>query len=245
MISIFCLRLAFGMIAPLVLLPASIVPPRFFRVQFLVALALVVIAALFLRHAVDTPLGIALGAACFLGMAGSIVWHTDEAPLGRVLFWLFAIVLGVALFWTGQVRQTEMSWLRVADDYVGALLLGGAASAMLMGHSYLIAPAMTMSPLNRLLGCLSLALAVRVVLAGVGLWYWTRERSGHSLEVGLWLGARWVLLLILIGLTWMACETARIRSTQSATGILYVATIVCFLSELLAMLLLENTGVPL
>ena len=32
MIVTFCLRLAFGMIAPLVLLPASVVPPRFFRV---------------------------------------------------------------------------------------------------------------------------------------------------------------------------------------------------------------------
>ena len=32
----------------------------------------------------------------------------------------------------------------------------------------------------------------------------------------------------------MAWETARIRSTQSATGILYVVTIVCFLGELLS-----------
>jgi hypothetical protein len=40
----------------------------------------------------------------------------------------------------------------------------------------------------------------------------------------------------------MAWETARIRSTQSATGILYVVTIVVFLGELLSMLLIDKTG---
>ena len=38
-------------------------------------------------------------------------------------------------------------------------------------------------------------------------------------------------------LCWMAWQTARIRSTQSATGILYVVVIFCFLGELLGQLL--------
>jgi len=37
-------------------------------------------------------------------------------------------------------------------------------------------------------------------------------------------------------LTWMAWQTARIRSTQSATGILYVVVIFCFLGELTGLL---------
>ncbi len=40
-----------------------------------------------------------------------------------------------------------------------------------------------------------------------------------------------------LGLTWMAWQTARIRSTQSATGILYVVVIFCFLGELMSQLL--------
>ena len=40
-----------------------------------------------------------------------------------------------------------------------------------------------------------------------------------------------------LGLTWMAWRTARIRSTQSATGILYVVVIFCFLGELTGQLL--------
>ena len=46
-------------------------------------------------------------------------------------------------------------------------------------------------------------------------------------------------------LGWMAWETARIRSTQSATGILYVVVIVCFLGELTSQLLVEKTGYTL
>jgi len=40
----------------------------------------------------------------------------------------------------------------------------------------------------------------------------------------------------------MALETARIRSTQSATGILYVVVILVFLGELTSQLLGEKTG---
>jgi hypothetical protein len=43
-------------------------------------------------------------------------------------------------------------------------------------------------------------------------------------------------------LAWMAWETARIRSTQSATGILYVVVIVCFLGDLTSQLLVARTG---
>ena len=46
-------------------------------------------------------------------------------------------------------------------------------------------------------------------------------------------------------LGWMAWETARIRSTQSATGILYVVVIFCFLGELTSQLLLSKTGFTL
>jgi hypothetical protein len=60
----------------------------------------------------------------------------------------------------------------------------------------------------------------------------------------------WFLLLVRWGLGivapvvlgWMAWETARIRSTQSATGILYVVVIVCFLGELTSQLLVDKTG---
>ena len=58
----------------------------------------------------------------------------------------------------------------------------------------------------------------------------------------LWLPVRWGLgllgPLLLAGMAW---QTARIRSTQSATGILYVVVILCFVGELTSQLLLDKT----
>jgi hypothetical protein len=243
MIVTFCFRLALGMIGPLVLLPAAIVPPRFFRVQFLAALGLMVVAGVFLRDGGTLPVWIAYGVAVVALAAGSIVWHTEEAPFGRALF----VVAGLALAATMLLHRGFGDPLRLVDDFAAAALLGSAISAMLMGHSYLIAPAMSIVPLKRLLGCLSASLAVRIVLAGLGLW-WTRFVSSGTLdqETIYLVAGRWLLgLIVPIPLVWMSWETARIRSTQSATGILYVVTIVVFLGELLSLLVVEKTGVVL
>jgi hypothetical protein len=245
MVTTFCLRLALGMIAPMMILPAAIVPPRFFRVQFLAALPLILLAGLFVSESKDTLFWVSTGLALAFATAGSVVWHTEEAPFGRTLFCLVALAAGGALL--SLTIEEPVLW-KLIDNFASALMLGAAISAMLMGHSYLIAPAMSLSPLNRLLGLLTVALTARIGLACVGLYVWTRQSSASTLdlETGLWLGARWLLgLIIPVGITWMAWETARIRSTQSATGILYVVTIVVFIGELLSMLVIEKTGLPL
>ena len=58
------------------------------------------------------------------------------------------------------------------------------------------------------------------------------DRTGPSTlesELILWLAVRWIIGFVgPLVLGWMAWETARIRSTQSATGILYVVVILCF-----------------
>ena len=48
-----------------------------------------------------------------------------------------------------------------------------------------------------------------------------------------------------LALTWMAWQAARIRSTQSATGILYVVVLLSFLGELTGQLLRDTTGISL
>jgi hypothetical protein len=59
----------------------------------------------------------------------------------------------------------------------------------------------------------------------------------------LWLSVRWLIGLVgPLVLGWMAWEAVRIRSTQSATGILYVVVILSFLGELTSQLLRVKTG---
>ena len=85
-------------------------------------------------------------------------------------------------------------------------------------------------------------------MAAVELRSWTEPGPAHSLgtEAWLWLAVRWAVGLVApLVLGWMAWESARLRSTQSATGILYVAVVCAFLGELLSLLLTRQTGLPL
>jgi hypothetical protein len=229
------------------LLPANEVPPRFFRVHFLTALGLLLTAGFFLLEAATPAFWILLGVAILGCVIGSIVWHLDEHPGGTLTIWLMPILVTACLVY-GNVLQIgglqQETPLRLVDDLFAALVLGSATTAMLMGHSYLISPAMSITPLMRLLGALAGSVVLRIGLACVGLWWWKSSSGSATLETEmmLWLPVRWLLGLVApLVLGWMAFETARIRSTQSATGILYVVVIVCFLGELTSQLLLEKT----
>ncbi|MHB1422726.1 MAG: hypothetical protein ACYC3I_05925 [Gemmataceae bacterium] len=247
MLVVFALRLAAGMMACLLLLPAAVINPRFFRTHFLTALALGGLSLAFVRDSADWPLLTLLGIALLLAFAGSMVWGLEGAPGGRTFIVLTALALAAALAW---LEATLPPCWRVglAGDATSAALLGSALTAMLLGHSYLIAPTMSLRPLLRLLAVLTMAVFARIAVDGFALGCWTQTHSLVSLKGGdavFLLPLRWLLgFLAPLGLVWMAWRTARIRSTQSATGILYVAVIFCFLGELTS-LLLRGSGLTL
>jgi hypothetical protein len=257
MLSTFCLRLACGMAGALLLLPPNVVNPRFYRVQFLTVLGLTALAAVSVSSVASLGLWLALGIVLVVSFIASVVWSLDEAPGGLIAVVATAVVTTAALIVAGltlpaphvpadetRVEETAGLPLLIGDELASAALLGSATTAMLMGHSYLIAPAMSLTPLLRLVGALLAATVVRMALAGVGLWTWSADHSLASLDdAALWLPLRWGLgFLAPLILGWMAWQTTRIRSTQSATGILYVVVIFCFLGELTSQLLLRNTG---
>lgn len=242
----FCLRLAAGLILMLPILNPAHIPPRFYRVHFLTALGLLAVAGILFVETATLGFWLLYAAAVVGCVIGSIVWHLDEAPGGMLTVILTPIAMTACLIYGGMLQHGEGDTpLRIVDDFAAALVLGSATTAMLMGHSYLISPAMTIAPLMRLLAALAGSVVLRIGLACFGLWEWTSSQSASNLETEplLWLPVRWALGLIApLVLGWMAWETARIRSTQSATGILYVVVIVCYLGELMSQLLIEKTG---
>jgi hypothetical protein len=249
MLATFCLRLAAGLVACLLPLSPAQVNPRFYRTHFLVALALSVGALALGWGGLGFWPKLALGAAAAVAFLGSLSWSLEGAPAGRTLIVLATGLLAAALVLAELQpdQKGDPAW-RAANGLTSAALLGAATSAMLMGHSYLIAPGMSLTPLLRLLDVLGAALVLRMAVAGAALWSWTAEHSLFNLgnETVLWLPLRWGLgFLGPLVLGWMAWESARIRSTQSATGILYVVVIFCFLGELTSQLLLGDSGYTL
>jgi len=245
MLAVFCLRLACGLGIALLLLPDSQLNPRFYRAHFLTILGLSACATAGIWQSADGLLRVLMVAALASSSLGSLVWSLDRAPAARLVGPIVAVVLVVALARFCLSRNLdEGAASSLIDNLSSAALLGIATTAMLVGHSYLIAPAMSIKPLTRMLGALALALAIRLAVAAVGLTSWTREHSLAKLdEITLLLPVRWGLGFVAPGiLAYMAWQTAKIRSTQSATGILYVVVIFCFLGELISQLLYEMTG---
>jgi hypothetical protein len=243
MLATFCLRLALGMMAALLLFPSNLVNQRFYRSHFLIVLGLTVVAAFTMTYRSGSL--VAATAAIILALFGSLAWSLDGAPCGRVFIALTTLALGAAvgITWQSALEGTTLS--RCVDEFTSAAVLGTAMTAMLMGHSYLVAPSMSITPLMRLLGGLFIALLLRMAVAGAAYLSWATERSPVTLtsEAFYWLPVRWLVgFAAPLILAWMAWQAAKIRSTQSATGILYVVVILCFLGELCGLLLLESTG---
>jgi hypothetical protein len=254
MLPLFCIRLALGLLAALLLLRPTQINPRFYRTHFLTGFGLIALAMVLRASADELSASWALYAALALALLGSMAWSIEGAPGGIALIVLTLAALGTTLLagWvklpasTPGLQQAE-GW-QIAGEVSSLILLGVATTAMLMGHSYLVAPAMSLTPLKTLLGALFVSLVLRASLAGLSLCMWTEHVGRVSLTdvTILWLPVRWLLGLILpavLGL--MAWHTTRIRNTQSSTGILYIVVVFVFLGELTAQLLLNVTGFSL
>ena len=109
-----------------------------------------------------------------------------------------------------------------------ATVLGGVWSAMILGHWYLVTPRLPEAPLVRLSRWLAIALAIQlaVFLAWIVLGAGPGGAPAFAALVGPW--ALFVWLRLLVGLvfplivSWAAVQTARSRSMESATGLLYI-----------------------
>ncbi len=129
-------------------------------------------------------------------------------------------------------------------------LLGTVTATWLLGHAYLTATTMTIAPLRRLSRLFMGAVIVRAITAGLGvggLWM-----SG-GLGANPFLLTDWIAwtFRVLVGLlavgvfAYLVLGTLKWRNTQSATGILYFASVFVYMGELAGYYLTGITGWPI
>jgi hypothetical protein len=228
MLPDFAVRLAAGLAGLLLLTPWRVVPPAFFRTHCLVMLGLLVLAALFLPGGAGFGLVVA---GAVLAYVASIGWGLGVRRIGAPATF-GVLLLGAAVLIGGSPPLA--AGIRLAS----AFLMGATLSAMLLGHHYLTAPAMSITPLNRFISLMALALVLRVVSEAPGVAAGLSVRPGSGSPEPLFLAMRWGIGLLGTGVaTALAWQTARIRSTQSATGILYIAMTFVLVGELTGMVL--------
>lgn len=137
---------------------------------------------------------------------------------------------------------------------LSALLLGAAASGMLLGHWYLIDRDLSLQPLSQTVTVYRGGLLVQLVLFGLllallGLAGAPAARAGVQAVLTSQqslLAARLVISPIGAAmLGWMIRRTLDIPQTMAATGLFYIAVLAVLVGEMLGRFLLFRTGLPL
>jgi hypothetical protein len=139
--------------------------------------------------------------------------------------------------------SSQTAWI-AATFVSSSLVLGGALTAMVLGHWYLVARGLSFTPLARVTAVLLAALVLRLACTCGTAWAqgerWQAMVSlsgptGFLLAPGIFLLARAIFgFLAPLALGWMAWRCIQLKANQSATGILYVIVAFVLVGEIIA-----------
>lgn len=186
----------------------------------------------------------------------------ERLSLSQKLLWASILTGILALVCDGMIYRYQLGFvfwwesiLFSGNFLASALLLGSVSFTMILGHWYLVTPDLSIDPLKSLTLLFISALVIRLLLILVTLeLYWISGEMGHELvqallnlhRYGVFFWSRVIFGLITpLACAYMIWETVKIRSTQSATGILYVTLLFVLVGELVAKFLLLVNKIPL
>jgi hypothetical protein len=159
-------------------------------------------------------------------------------------------LLGLASLWSAALVVANPQLLGFGvplAGLAGAMALGSALTSLSLGHWYLVSPTLSIRPLIEVTFLCLGALVVQLVLLPLLLFLpgppADRLQALFSDDL-LFLGVRIVFgLLVPLVAVVMTWRTARIRSLDSATGLLYVVAALILAGEITARTLFFLTGI--
>jgi hypothetical protein len=245
--------LGVGALGSLLLVPPLEFGRRFHRMISFMALLLM--AAGFAGGVLGGGLG---GAA--IAAASALVFVSQWSPVSWIRPALFmTVLLGMAAVLAGARFEpkaplmTAAAWSLPANTIAAGMLLGSVTMGMMVGHWYLNVPGLDIKHLRRMTWLLAACIALRIAFGMGGIA--TAVPTDASLETSVWraAGIRQAFFFwqrVAIGLVapavlvFMVDRTVRIRSTQSATGLLYIAGIFVLIGEMISRFLYMTAGIP-
>ena len=142
-----------------------------------------------------------------------------------------------------------------AYELSSVLFLGLITYAMLLGHWYLVVPKLSERPLALAVNCIWALLGIKLAHTGLEAWFSPAysqgldSASGYNPEFSF----NWLMLAMRMGwgyliigiMNYYTSRLVKMRSIQSATGVLYVMTFFVFVGELIAHYVFLKLGVRL
>ncbi|MBK36273.1 MAG: hypothetical protein CME26_12195 [Gemmatimonadetes bacterium] len=174
-------------------------------------------------------------------------WQIGSALVGATALLADGVFrTSVDLLWWASVFEATYA-------LTSALFLGSVIYGMVLGHWYLVLPTLPVKPLKDITGLMILSLLAKAVLTTVVLFvYFVEGGPGFQETISSFIGVTgfffWARVLFgLLGpaaVCYMTWETVKINSTQSATGLLYVATILVLIGEPVSRFIYLTTSLP-
>ncbi len=168
-----------------------------------------------------------------------------DAPIGREfppVLDLVAPAVGVIGLLAASTFTGGATGLAAARLVVGAAFLGVVTDAMLLGHWYLTQPGLPREPIKELVRWAAYVWPLEVVVFLLPPGMVGVVSGAHSDGYGGLLGWMWVVCAITTGVllvvTWLALRERYYSAVMAATGLLYLAILTAFGTDLVARALL-------
>ena len=146
------------------------------------------------------------------------------------------------------------NWVLLFNHIAATALLGSVMLTMVFGHWYLVIPGLSIDPLKRLTKVLMAAIGFRIITMVVSLAVLQLKQSiplaavirELMIQQGIFFWPRVIFgVLIPIVLAAMIWGTLKLRHTQAATGLLYLAVVALLFGEFFSKFLLFAVNIPL
>jgi hypothetical protein len=184
--------------------------------------------------------------AAMTGIDRSAPVFDEEAPEFPPALDLVAPVIGLVGLVAAGVAAGDPAWLAVLRTVVGAAFLGSVTDAMLLGHWYLVQPGLPRGPLLEMVAWTSRIWPAEVivlliptgmasVLAG------SFDDGFHGILGWMWLTCAATTIVLLV-VTRAALRERQYSAVMAATGLLYLAILTAFGTDLLARAVLAGSG---
>lgn len=168
----------------------------------------------------------------------------DDGPEFDPRLDLVAPAIGLVGVVAAAVAGGDPVWLATARLVTGALFLGVVSDAMLLGHWYLVQPGLSRAPLSELVRWTGIlwvpeVLFLLVPTGMVSVWTGSID-DGWGGMLGWFWGASAATTIALVGVTVAALREKQYSAVMAATGLLYLAILTGFCTDLVARALLAG-----
>lgn len=165
--------------------------------------------------------------------------HFDpDAPEFPPVLDVVAPVIGLVGLVAGGIDIGGAPWLGIARTVVGAAFLGSVSDAMLLGHWYLTQPGLRRAPLEELVRWVGWTwvpeVALLLVPPGMVSVLDGTVDDGYGGMLGWFWAASAVTTIVLVVVTRMALRERYYSAVMAATGLLYLAILTAFGTDLVA-----------